>query len=48
MKYFLKIAGINPVTFSRFMKGSDFDYCLSTNRLEELKNVIVSELEKIA
>ena len=47
MKYYLNVAKISPVTFSRFMKGPDFDWCLSVEKLQYLQDVISSELAKI-
>lgn len=48
MKYFLEIAGISPVNFSRFMKSSDFDWCMSVESLDKLYFVITDTLNKIA
>ena len=49
MKYFCEKAGVSPVAFSRFMKGPDFDWCLSVEKLQKLQDTIISELsEKIA
>lgn len=48
MKYFLKIVGISPVTFSRFMKSPEFDYCLSVNKLQALQDEILSTFQNLA
>lgn len=48
MKYFLNVADISPVSFSRFMKGTDFNWCLSVEKLKTLHDTVISELEKIA
>lgn len=43
MAYFLKEVGISPVTFSRFMKGEDFNWCLSEEKCAILKDAIDSK-----
>lgn len=46
MRYFLNKAGVSPVAFSRFMKGSDFDFQLSIGKLESLYNSIIEEVQE--
>lgn len=48
MKYFCKLANINTVNFSRFMKSEDFNWCMSIAALDRLYNVVLDTLEKIA
>ncbi len=48
MNYFCKLVGIHPVNFSRFMKDSEYDWCISIEKLNELYDCIIGELEKIA
>lgn len=48
MKYFLNIAGISPVNFSRFMKSSEYDWCMSVDSLHKLYLTITDTLNNIA
>lgn len=36
INYFLKKAGVNQPNFSRFMKGSPYDYLISLEKLEKV------------
>lgn len=40
MKPFLKEAGITESNFSMFMKGEAYDWCMSVEKLNILKNLI--------
>lgn len=46
--YFLKRNGLAASTFSLFMKGSEFDYMISLDRLHMLYNDICNTVAKIA
>lgn len=48
MNYICKLANVSPVNFSRFMKSSDFNYCLSISALDRLYAALIDEIEKIA
>jgi len=48
MSYFLKRNGLAPSTFTLFMKGSDFDYMISLERLNAIYSDICKTLDKIA
>lgn len=45
---FCKIAKVSNVNLSRFLKGSQFDWCISLESLDRLYNVITEYAEKIA
>ena len=47
MRYYLDIAGIPATTFSRFMKSEQFDFMISVDRLNNLYDVIISDLSEI-
>lgn len=40
MKYFLKLSGISESNFCLFMKGDAYDYTVSIEKLDSLKNNI--------
>lgn len=42
-----ELAGVSRVTFSRFMKGDQFNWCLSLDTLSRLYDVLQSELQKL-
>lgn len=44
MNYFLKIANVDQPNFSRFMKGDQWDYLISKEKLERLYEVIQKKL----
>lgn len=48
MNYFLKKAGVSQSAFSRYMKGKDWNYEISEVKLNDLRFVIIEELQKIA
>ena len=48
LAYFLKRNGLAPSTFSIFMKGKEFDYMISLDRLQALYADICDTLAKIA
>lgn len=47
-KYFCKIAGVSPVSLSRFLKGSEWDYEMSLDKCYSLYSAICQALENIA
>lgn len=47
MVKFCEKAGVSCVCFSRFMKGKEFNYCLSLGKLRNLYDVIIDELSSI-
>lgn len=48
LKYFVEAAGVNHVTFYRFMKSEDFNRELSIEKLELIKSCITEILSVIA
>jgi hypothetical protein len=40
MNYFLKRANVDQPNFSRFMKGEEYDYLISVEKLEALYKVV--------
>jgi hypothetical protein len=44
MNYFLKLAGVNQSSFSRFMKDQKFEYMVSLQKLERLYQEISSKI----
>lgn len=48
LNYFCKVCGVHPVNLSRFMKGSEWDYEISDEKLQDLYLSICNCLEKIA
>ena len=48
LKNFCELAGVNPVSLSRFMKGQEWDYEMSLQKLNELYIVIHAFCETIA
>lgn len=47
MVKFCEKANVNPVCFSRFMKGEEFNYYLSLEKLQDLYNVVIDELSSL-
>lgn len=48
MSAFCRIVNINPSTLSLFMRSPDNDYMISSSKLAELENAIVSFLNQFA
>lgn len=48
LNYFCKLSGVSQVSLSRFMKGSEWNYEISEERLHVLYSAIVDCLQKIA
>lgn len=48
LNYFCKLSGVSQVSLSRFMKGSEWNYEISEDRLHLLYSCIVDHLQKIA
>ena len=46
IKYFLNLADISPVNFSRFMKGSEWDYEMSLESLNKLYYIVKTHFEE--
>jgi hypothetical protein len=44
MSYFLRGANVNHSNFSRFMKGKEYDYLVSREKLEYLHDLIRSKV----
>jgi len=44
MSYFLKQCHVNQPNFSRFMKGSEYDYLISWDKLENLYQEISKKI----
>lgn len=44
MNYFLKLAGVNQSSLSRFMKDPTFEYMVSLQKLEQLYQVISEKI----
>lgn len=42
-----ELAGVHRVSFSRFMKGKEFDWCLSVESLQKIYDTLQDELQKL-
>lgn len=47
-RFFLDLAKISPVNFSRFMRGDEWDYEVSLDKLNVLYHCILDTFQKIA